>query len=134
MDLGGIVRDAPLENALTILLLAGAALWPATSEADDEARCAHYTTERRAFFGDTHVHTSLSHDAWAFDTRITPEGAYRFARGEAMGLPPLDETGRGTRIIRIERPLDFAAVADHAEYFGAVVQCTLPDSANSTTP
>ena len=127
------MHHSPIRNAFALLLLLGSALWPAVSMAEDDARCAHYSAERRAFFGDTHVHTSLSHDAWAFDTRITPGGAYRFARGEAMGLPPLDETGRGTRIIRIERPLDFAAVADHAEYFGAVVQCTLPDSANYAT-
>ena len=96
--------------------------------------CADHSPLKRAYFGDTHVHTSLSQDAWAFDTRTTPEQAYRFARGEPIALPPLDDQGKGTRIIQLERPLDFAAVTDHAEYFGSVVQCTMPDSPRYATP
>jgi hypothetical protein len=92
------------------------------------SRCANYAPERRAFYGDLHVHTAYSHDAWAFDTRATPEQAYRFARGEPLMLAPLDENSRGTRRIQLERPLDFAAVADHAEYFGPTLQCTDPSS------
>ena len=114
-------------------MLASGGIPVAGLAAEGDLRCAHYSPLRSAYFGDTHVHTALSHDAWAFDTRILPGGAYRFARGEPAALPPLDEAGRGTRILRIERPLDFVAVADHAEYFGSVVQCTLPDSAHYET-
>ena len=94
--------------------------------AESALRCADHVPERRVFYGDLHVHTALSHDAWAFDTRTTPEQAYRFARGEPLWLAPLDAEGRGTRRIQLERPLDFAAVTDHAEYFGSTGQCTDP--------
>jgi hypothetical protein len=93
-----------------------------------ERQCAAWVAERQPFYGDLHVHTAASYDAWAFDTRTTPDEAYRFARGEPIGLAPLDAEGRGTRRIQIPRPLDFAAVTDHAEYFGATYQCTRPES------
>lgn len=63
-----------------------------------------------AYFGETHVHTSTSMDAFIGGNRMTPEDAYRFARGEeviANGSPH-----------RLKRPLDFCAISDHAEYFG----------------
>jgi hypothetical protein len=61
-------------------------------------------------WGDTHVHTSNSVDAWAYgNTTADPDTAYRFARG----LPVLHPR-TGARI-RIDRPLDFLVVADHAE-------------------
>ena len=97
------------------------------------ARCVDHAPQRRAFYGDLHVHTAYSHDAWAFDTRTTPEQAYRFARGEPLLLAPLDAQGRGTRRIQLERPLDFAAVTDHAEYFGPTLQCTDPSSPGYAT-
>ena len=49
------------------------------------------------------------------------------ARGERVLLPPLDAQGRGTRATRLERALDFAAVTDHAEYFGEISICLDPD-------
>jgi len=119
--------------ALMLLWGLGLSATSAFAANDSSGRCANYTPNKRAYFGDTHVHTSLSQDAWAFDTRTTPEQAYRFARGESIALPPLDAQGRGTRMIRIERPLDFAAVADHSEYFGPVIQCTMPDSRHYDT-
>ena len=63
------------------------------------------------FFGDTHLHTGMSMDAGAFGARLTPEDAYRFARGEELvsstGLP-----------VRLSRPLDFLVVADHSDNMG----------------
>jgi hypothetical protein len=90
--------------------------------------CASTTPLRDVFWGDLHAHTSWSFDAWVFDVRIDPEEAYRFARGEEVLLPPLDGDGRGTQSLRLERPLDFAAVTDHAEYLAEVAGCTSPDS------
>ena len=43
--------------------------------------------ERKAFFGDLHVHTTYSFDGYAFGTLATPYDAYRFARGEAIANP-----------------------------------------------
>ena len=95
-----------------------------------EARepCAERDPLRKAYFGDLHVHTAFSFDAWTYDVRTSPADAYRFARGEPIRLPPLDEAGLGTTEVRLDRPLDFAAVTDHAEYLGETSLCSNPDS------
>ena len=65
----------------------------------------------RVYFGDTHLHTAYSTDAGMFGTRLGPDEAYQFARGEEVisntGLP-----------VRLQRPLDFLVVADHSENLG----------------
>lgn len=63
-----------------------------------------------AYFGETHVHTSYSLDAYIGGNRNGPEEAYRFARGEEILI--------NSEPHRLKRPLDFAAVTDHAEYLG----------------
>jgi hypothetical protein len=64
-------------------------------------------------FGDTHLHTSQSFDAVAFGTRLGPDEAYQFARGEEV----VSNTGQPARL---SRPLDFMVVADHAELMGVM--------------
>ena len=91
--------------------------------------CADHDPLRRAFFGDLHVHTGYSMDACIRETMLTPADAYRFATGEPIAIAPLDEHGAGTRRIQIDRPLDFAAVTDHAEWMGEVALCGDPHSA-----
>jgi len=93
---------------------------------EEREPCAARDPNRRAFFGDFHVHTAFSMDAYTWDLRATPDDAYRFARGGDLALPPLDAQGKSTRTIRLERPLDFAAVTDHAEWLGEVSLCTRP--------
>ena len=66
---------------------------------------------QRVFFGDTHLHTSYSTDAGMIGNRLGPEEAYRFARGEMV----VSSTGVRTRL---QRPLDFLVIADHAENLG----------------
>jgi hypothetical protein len=63
---------------------------------------------QRVFWGDTHVHTAFSTDAGMIGNRLGPEEAYRFARGEIV------VASTGVRA-RLQRPLDFLVVADHAE-------------------
>jgi hypothetical protein len=77
--------------------------------------CASFDRERSVFFGDLHVHTSYSLDAYQFQTRTDPAGAYSFGRG---GPIPLAPAGTVARTATLPRPLDFMAVTDHAEYFG----------------
>jgi Protein of unknown function (DUF3604) len=86
-------------------------------------RCKHFDAERQPFFGDLHVHTALSLDANLQGTRLRPRDAYRFARGEQVDLPPYDASGNASRRLQLERPLDFVAVSDHAEFLGLVNTC-----------
>jgi hypothetical protein len=65
--------------------------------------------ERSLYWGDTHVHTSYSSDAYgAGNVNADPETAYRFAKGL-----PVVHPGLGSRV-RLDRPLDFLVVADHS--------------------
>ena len=64
------------------------------------------------YFGDLHLHTRYSNDAWSGAETRTPDDSYRFAKGE-----PLEHVG-GTEI-RLNTPLDFLGVSDHAEMLGA---------------
>lgn len=77
------------------------------------------SAERRAYFGDLHLHTSLSLDAYIADTRTTPDDAYRYAQGEAVRY-----LGRE---VRRQAPLDFLAVTDHAEFLGVLPLMARPD-------
>lgn len=90
------------------------------------APCAHHLPHRQAFFGDLHVHTGLSMDTVIRGGRSTPDAAYRFARGEPVELPSPE--GGVSRTVRLSRPLDFAAVTDHAEWLGETSLCLRPDS------
>jgi hypothetical protein len=84
--------------------------------------------ERNAYFGETHVHTSWSFDAYVFGTTKTgPEEAYKYAMGQ-----PIDHPG-GYKI-KITRPLDFLAVTDHSEYAGTVRLANDPSSPISKLP
>ncbi len=69
--------------------------------------------DRNAYFGDLHVHTAYSFDAYAFGTTATPYDAYRYARGESLKHPSGYE-------VQLQRPLDFYAVTDHAMFLGVV--------------
>lgn len=88
--------------------------------------CAAFDLFRQPYFGDTHVHTAYSSDAVFAGTREDPRGAYRFALGQPIGLPPYDAQGNPTRTAQLRRPLDFTAVTDHAEQFGEISICQTP--------
>ena len=77
-----------------------------------------YTTN--VYWGDTHVHTALSSDAFLFGTRLMPDDAYRFAKGEKIRATSGEEA-------RLRRPLDFLMVADHAENMGVVARIDAGD-------
>ncbi|CAN7374297.1 DUF3604 domain-containing protein [Phenylobacterium sp. LjRoot225] len=78
-------------------------------------------SDRRAFFGELHLHTGQSFDAYSLmGARSTPDEAYRFARGE-----PITYLGQ---TVQRPRPLDFTAVTDHAEYMGVLNQLDDADS------
>ena len=66
--------------------------------------------ERDVYFGETHMHTAFSLDAYLGGTRLTHDDAYAYAQGETVTL-------LGKELQR-RRPLDFIAISDHAEYIG----------------
>jgi len=96
---------------------------------EERAACASHEPLRQPLFGDTHVHTAFSFDSVAQQgTRATPRDAYRFARGEPLGLPPFDREGRPLRSVKLHRPLDWTVVTDHSEMLGEVRLCMEPGS------
>jgi hypothetical protein len=101
---------------------------PLVTYTEDRAACVDRNPSRNAYFGDTHIHTGFSYDARPYGTDITPADAYRFAKGEAIPVPPFDDAGRPTQTLALKRPLDFAAVTDHSEFFGELKLCTDPSS------
>ncbi len=96
---------------------------------DDRAPCTGRNPKRNLYFGDLHAHTRLSFDAYGYEVRTTPAQAYAFAKGEELVLPPLDPEGKGTRRVRLSRPLDFVALTDHQEYLAEIHLCTTPGTA-----
>ena len=74
---------------------------------------------KNAYFGDLHLHTGYSMDAFAFGTRTTPEDSYKYAMGETV-----EYMGKPQKRIA---PLDFLAVTDHAEYLGTVRESINPN-------
>ena len=107
------------------LVLAALLCGPAIASA--EPRCADRSEARKVYFGDLHIHTALSADAYVFGTRNLPDDAYRFARGEPIEAAALLSSDPA-RSVALARPLDFAAVTDHAEYLGSSALCTTEGS------
>ena len=77
--------------------------------------------DRQPFYGDLHLHTGWSFDAWGmYGMQTTPAEAYQFASGEAIDF-------MGHRV-QARRPLDFVAVTDHAEYLAVLNELDDPES------
>ena len=85
---------------------------------EEREACANRNPYRNAYFGDLHVHTSYSYDARPLGVTTVPSDAYRYARGEEILLPPHEEGGEPVPVRKVGPALDFAAVTDHAEFFG----------------
>lgn len=106
----------------TTILAAGAlglAILPASAQRNPE---------RNAYFGETHVHTSWSLDAFAMGNTLTDPGdAYKYFKGEPIKHPLGYE-------VKIVTPLDFAGVTDHSEYAGVVQLANDPSSPVSKVP
>ena len=65
---------------------------------------------KEAYFGEQHLHTRYSLDAFLGGAALSPDEAYRFAQGEEVEVSGVK--------FKIDQPLDWAAVTDHAEYIG----------------
>jgi len=104
--------------AAVALLLTQAALAENLPQGDAKAYSppvANKSVPSRVLWGDTHLHTGYSFDAGMFGTTLTPEDAFRFARGEEVtsttGVPA-----------KLSRPYDFLVVSDHSDYLGLTRQ------------
>ncbi|MDA1073794.1 MAG: DUF3604 domain-containing protein [Proteobacteria bacterium] len=133
----GAPESAPAESAPSPAAPAPQAQPPAAATADPRFNGGSLTmpadtitaepaanAERNAYFGDLHVHTDYSFDAYAFGTIATPYDAYRYAQGEAIRHPAGFD-------VQLTRPLDFYAVTDHAMFLGAVKEAADPTTAFS---
>lgn len=86
--------------------------------------CSATAQERHLYWGDLHLHTNFSLDAYGVgNTYITPDLAYRFARGIPVYHRTLDTK------VQIDRPLDFLAVTDHSDSMGIDVMAVSGDPA-----
>src|ERR1700692_4737446 len=98
---------------------AGAASAGASPAAGGAATVA--AADRQAYYGDLHLHTAYSFDAYVlFGAKVDPDAAYRFARGESVDF-------LGGSVKRNE-PLDFLAVTDHSENIGVFNSLDDPNS------
>ncbi len=115
------MNHSPLKSAIVfagIVLSLSAASLAAAEQTATDANFSPYAGRdypTRVFFGDTHHHTANSGDAFMNGDRLSPEDAYRFARGEEIvsssGVPA-----------QLSRPLDFLVISDHAEGLGVMYE------------
>jgi len=109
-----------MKNPLALACMLSAAL-ASSADAEPAAPVRSYspyagrTHPTRVFWGDTHNHSANSGDAFMAGDRLSPEQAYRFARGEEV----VSSTGVPTKLAR---PLDFLCISDHAEGLGVMYQ------------
>ncbi len=117
--------SAPVLNADAIVALradAAAQNEAAFENPEPRARLSQSGNRlRNVYFGDLHVHSSLSFDSYIFGNRFDVDQSYRFAKGEAVE----NLAGETTQLTV---PLDFAAITDHAEGFGLGQQCAASDA------
>ena len=80
---------------------------------------------KNVYFGEQHLHTAASPDAFAVGTRGTWADAYNWALGKEVTLSTTGEK------IKKSTPYDFVAITDHAEYFGVMPRLIDPKDALS---
>jgi hypothetical protein len=126
-----------LASATAIFTLAGCTTKksdaPAGAQPADQAQSTKPAEARpapnplkNAYFGDLHLHSGYSMDAFAFGTRTTPEDSYKYAMGQTV-----EYMGKPQKRIA---PLDFLAVTDHAEYLGVVRDTIDPNGPFAKSP
>ena len=85
------------------------------------------SSTRVPLFGDLHVHTTYSFDAYIFGTLATPDDAYEFAKGKSIKHPAGFD-------VSLDRPLDFYGVTDHGTFLGQVAEAATPGTPYYESP
>jgi len=101
--------------ALGLALAACGPVQDLVSGKKSEADVKETEYPEQVYFGDTHLHTSNSSDAFGLGVRLGPEEALRFAQGEEV----TSTTGIKAKLAR---PLDFLVIADHSDGLAALKQ------------
>lgn len=86
----------------------------------EEESALKLNSNKNLYWGDLHVHTSLSFDAFFSGTLTTCDEAYQYAKGGEIEVYG--------RTVKLRKPLDFCAITDHAELMGESY-CATVDSA-----
>jgi hypothetical protein len=94
----------------------------AADPAGEPGRAGKPNPLKNVYFGEQHLHTQNSPDAYAMGTRNTPDDAYNFAKGKKI------KKNTSGEMVQKKTPYDWAAVTDHAEYLGVMPQLTDPKS------
>jgi hypothetical protein len=100
--------NKPVETAL---LSIASLLMVTTVNATDEYYAPPVEHPVQVYFGDPHLHTSLSMDAGAWGNKLGLEPAYRFSRGAEV-------TSSSGLKAKLSRPLDWVVIADHSDGYG----------------
>jgi hypothetical protein len=109
-----IMRYRTFALALSLLssALFAAGAFAADSAGESGRSSGKANPLKNVYFGEEHLHTVNSPDAFAFGTRNTPDDALRYCKGEKIKLHTTGETHQK------KTPYDWCAVTDHAEYMG----------------
>ena len=119
--LAGLALSPLVAYQLSSGSAAKAAQTSAPADAEPSAISVPYDPNRQAYFGDLHLHTINSFDAYVLmGTRVSPDEAFRFARGDT--IPYLGSP------VHLGTPLDFLAVTDHSENIGVFKQLEDPNN------
>ena len=112
------MRSRPVSGALVVGVIVLLRI-PASAQSNPD---------KNAYFGETHVHTSWSLDAWTIGNLTnTPADAYKYFQGQPIKHPLGFD-------VKIDTPLDWAGVTDHSEYVGVIQEANIPGSAISKIP
>jgi len=104
----------------SVLLAAGA--WAKDPVGEPGRSSGKKNPLNNVYFGEQHLHTQNSPDAFAMGTRNTPDDAYNFAKGKAV------KKNTSGKMVQKKTPYDWCAVTDHAEYLGVFPQFSDPNS------
>lgn len=132
---GAALRCAALLTAL-VAASCGKPAAPSRAAADTSPPASSDTSTHRTqpnplrnvYFGDLHLHTRNSFDAYVFNVRASPDDAYAYARGQTI------QHAMGFELALNDGPLDFLAVTDHAEYLGVLQAIDTPGTSYSRVP